>query len=56
MNRYVVVVGHDVDPASLEEVVWACRPWERLSSFPPVARSDPEYLAEIHERRRGVLD
>ena len=97
MNRYVVVVDHDIDPANLEELIWAmstrtdpaedievlrrswgskldpmlpagaplfnsraiidaCRPWERLASFPKVAESDPAYLREVHERWRSVLD
>jgi len=97
MNRYVVVVDHDIDPANLEEVIWAmstrtdpaedieilrrgwgskldpilqegaplfnsraiidaCRPWERLQSFPKVAESDPAFLAEIRKRWHSVLD
>jgi UbiD family decarboxylase len=97
MNRYVVVVDHDIDPANLDEVIWAmstrsdpatdieilrrgwgskldpllapgtptfnsraiidaCRPWERLDSFPKVAESDPAYLRTVHERWRSVLD
>jgi UbiD family decarboxylase len=96
MNRYVVVVDHDIDPADLDQVVWAmstrtdpaedieilrrtrgsrldpmlpdgavpynsravidaCRPWERLSSFPLVAESDPAYLAEVRSRWADVL-
>jgi 4-hydroxy-3-polyprenylbenzoate decarboxylase len=97
MNRYVVVVDHDIDPANLDQLIWAmstrtdpaddieilrrcwgskldpmlpegaplfnsraiidaCRPWERLQSFPKVAESDPAYLREVHERWRSVLD
>ena len=96
MNRYVVVVDDDIDPADLDQLIWAistrtdpaedievlrrtrgskldpmlptgeppfnsravidaCRPWERLSSFPRVAESDPAYLAEIRARWGGVL-
>jgi UbiD family decarboxylase len=96
MNRYVVVVDHDIDPADLDQVIWAmstrsdpatdieiqqrtrgsrldpmlpegatpynsravidaCRPWERLATFPPVAESDPAYLAEIRSRWGHVL-
>jgi hypothetical protein len=36
-------------------VIDACRPWERLSSFPPVAESDPAYLAEVRSRWGHVL-
>ncbi|GIF19012.1 4-hydroxy-3-polyprenylbenzoate decarboxylase [Actinoplanes tereljensis] len=96
MNRYVVVVDADIDPADLDQLVWAistrtdpaedievqrrtrgsrldpmlpggatpfnsravidaCRPWERLASFPRVAESDPAYLAEVRARWAGVL-
>ncbi|MET7641460.1 UbiD family decarboxylase [Streptomyces sp. NPDC005438] len=91
MNRYVVVVDEDIDPANLDEVIWAmstrtdperdidvigrtwgskldpmlqegaapfnsravvdaCRPYERLDSFPRVSESDPAYLREIADR------
>lgn len=97
MNRYVVVVDHDIDPADLDQVVWAmstrtdpaedieilrrtrgsrldpmlpegavpynsravidaCRPWERLSSFPPVAESDPAFLREVRSKWAHVLE
>lgn len=97
MNRYVVVVDDDVDPANLDQVIWAmstrsdpdrdieimrrtwgskldplwtegsptynsravidaCRPFERLDTFPRVARSDPDYLREVSERWSHVLD
>jgi UbiD family decarboxylase len=97
MNRYVVVVDHDIDPSDLDQVIWAmstrtdpatdieilrrswgskldpmlpegaplfnsraiidaCRPWERLASFPKVAESDPGFLHEIHERWKHVID
>jgi 4-hydroxy-3-polyprenylbenzoate decarboxylase len=97
MNRYVVVVDQDIDPANLEEVIWAmstrtdpaddieilrrswgskldpmlpegaplfnsravidaCRPWERLHSFPKVAESDPDFLRAVRERWHSVLD
>jgi UbiD family decarboxylase len=91
MNRYVVVVDDDIDPANLDDLMWAmatrtdpaddieilrrargsrldpmlpprappftsravidaCRPWERLASFPKVAESDPAYLNEVRAR------
>jgi 4-hydroxy-3-polyprenylbenzoate decarboxylase len=91
MNRYVVVVDADIDPADLDQLIWAvstrtdpaedieiqrrtrgskldpmlpdgvpphnsravidaCRPWERLRTFPRVAESDPAYLATVRER------
>jgi UbiD family decarboxylase len=97
MNRYVVVVDHDIDPADLDQLIWAvstrtdpaedieiqrrtrgsrldpmlpegaapfnsravidaCRPWERLRSFPRVAESDPGYLAEIRAKWSSVFD
>jgi 4-hydroxy-3-polyprenylbenzoate decarboxylase len=37
-------------------IVDACRPWERLDTFPQVAESDPAYLREIRERWHSVLD
>ena len=87
MNRFVIVVDHDVDPMNLEEVMWAvctrcepsedieimrktwgskvdpllenpavpynsralidaCRPFEKLESFPLVAQSSPERVRE----------
>jgi 4-hydroxy-3-polyprenylbenzoate decarboxylase len=96
MNRYVVVVDDDIDPADMEQVIWAmstrsdpaqdieilrrcwssrldpmlpegaplhasravidaCRPYERLATFPRVARSDPEYLRSVDERWGSYL-
>jgi UbiD family decarboxylase len=96
MNRYVVAVDDDVDPADLDQVIWAmstrsdpaqdievmkrtwgskldplveegsptynsraiidaCRPFERLDTFPRVARSDPEFLDSVARRWRDVL-
>ncbi|WIY06537.1 UbiD family decarboxylase [Amycolatopsis mongoliensis] len=96
MNRYVVVVDDDVDPADLDQVVWAmstrsdpgtdievmkrtwgskldplsvegappftsraiidaCRPYERLESFPRVAESDPEFLRNLERKWRSDL-
>jgi len=37
-------------------VIDACRPWERLASFPKVAESDPGFLREIHARWKHVID
>lgn len=91
MNKFVIVVDHDVDARSLNDVMWAvctrtdpgrhidilrdtwgsrvdplresgapayntravidaCRPFERLSSFPRVAESSPELLRRVRER------
>ena len=96
MNRYVIVVDDDINPASLDEVIWAmctrtdpsqdidilrrtwgskldpmladgatphnsraiidaCIPYERRSTFPLVAQSDPAYLRVIAERWGGQL-
>jgi 4-hydroxy-3-polyprenylbenzoate decarboxylase len=96
MNRYVVVVDDDVDPADLDQVIWAmstrsdpardievmnrtwgskldplsvegepsynsraiidaCRPYERLETFPRVAESDPAFLREIERKWRDAL-
>lgn len=96
MNRYVVVVDHDIDPADLDQLIWAvstrtdpaedieiqrrtrgsrldpmlpegaapfnsravidaCRPWERLRTFPRVAESDPAYLAGIRAKWSSIL-
>ncbi|MEU4671796.1 UbiD family decarboxylase [Amycolatopsis sp. NPDC023774] len=97
MNRYVVVVDDDVDPADPDEVIWAmstrsdpsrdieimkqtwgskldplyvdgspaynsraiidaCRPFERLASFPKVASSDPAFLSSLATKWSDVLD
>ena len=91
MNRLVITVDADVDPRSLDEVMWAvssrcdpeldvdimrrtwgsrvdplglpgqpaynsrmlidaCRPFERLGDFPPVAEANPEALRRVLER------
>jgi 4-hydroxy-3-polyprenylbenzoate decarboxylase len=96
MNRYVVVVDDDIDPADLDQVIWAmstrsdpardievmnrtwgskldplsvegeppynsraiidaCRPFERLGTFPRVAESDPAFLREIERKWRDAL-
>ncbi|MGK3204429.1 UbiD family decarboxylase [Amycolatopsis sp. MEPSY49] len=96
MNRYVVVVDDDIDPADLDQVVWAmstrsdpagdievlkrtwgskldplsvageppftsraiidaCRPYERLESFPRVAESSPAFLRELERKWRAEL-
>ena len=96
MNRYVVVVDDDIDPTSLNDVVWAmctrcnpaedieimrktwgsradpmltdsarpynsraiidaCKPFDRLASFPPVAQSSPAYLRSIREKWNSVF-
>ncbi|SEF37949.1 UbiD family decarboxylase [Amycolatopsis pretoriensis] len=96
MNRYVVVVDDDIDPADLDQVVWAmstrsdpagdievmnrtwgskldplsvpgeppfssraiidaCRPYERLESFPRVAESSPAFLRELERKWRADL-
>jgi UbiD family decarboxylase len=96
MNRFVVVVDDDIDPADLSQVIWAmstrcdpsedievlrktwgskldpllpegappynaravidaCRPYERLSDFPRVAQTSPDYLARVRERWGSLL-
>jgi UbiD family decarboxylase len=96
MNRYVVVVDDDVDPADLDQVIWAmstrsdpardievmnrtwgskldplsvegeppynsraiidaCRPFERLETFPRVAESDPAFLRDLERKWRDAL-
>jgi 3-polyprenyl-4-hydroxybenzoate decarboxylase len=37
-------------------IIDACRPWERLATFPKVAESDPGFLHEIYERWKHVID
>lgn len=37
-------------------IIDACRPYERLDSFPRVAQSDPAYLRQIAEKWRSVFD
>ncbi|NLU73297.1 UbiD family decarboxylase [Streptomyces sp. HNM0575] len=96
MNKFVVVVDADVNPRSLNDVVWAmctrtdpvgdietmsrtwgsrvdplreqgvppfntravidaCRPWQRLESFPRVAESSEELLDRVTRRWPDVL-
>jgi 3-polyprenyl-4-hydroxybenzoate decarboxylase len=43
-------------PHNSRAVIDACRPWERLSSFPAVAESDPSFLREVRARWAHVLD
>jgi 4-hydroxy-3-polyprenylbenzoate decarboxylase len=97
MNRFVVVVDDDIDPADLNQVVWAmstrcdpsadievlrktwgskldpllpegappynsravidaCRPFERLTDFPRVAQTGPDYLAQVRAQWGHVLN
>ncbi|MBI4528249.1 MAG: UbiD family decarboxylase [Deltaproteobacteria bacterium] len=89
-GRYVVVVDDDIDPADLEEVVWAictrsdpersaqvirrsfsspldtgvlpnavhssrlvldaCKPYERIHSFPQAVKTDPERMARARKK------
>jgi 4-hydroxy-3-polyprenylbenzoate decarboxylase len=96
MNKFVVVVDGDVDPRSLNDVMWAvctrtepardievmretwgsrvdplrepgaapfntravidaCRPWERLDTFPEVAEASPELLDRIAKKWPDVF-
>jgi UbiD family decarboxylase len=67
-QRDIEVLGHTwgsrLDPLLPEgepaynsrAVVDACRPYERLSTFPRVAQSDPGYLAEVLAKWGHVLD
>jgi len=36
-------------------VIDACRPFERLKDFPPVARSSPELIRRVEEKFAHVL-
>lgn len=96
MNKFVVVVDGDVDPRSLNDVMWAvctrtepardieimrdtwgsrvdplrqegaaafntravidaCRPWERLDSFPVVAEASHDLLDRVRNKWPDVL-
>ncbi|HYN12971.1 MAG TPA: UbiD family decarboxylase [Burkholderiales bacterium] len=98
MSRYSVVVDEDIDPANLQEVMWAvatrtdpaididiiqrgmgskndpmfvayrydaplsskaiidaCRPWEHLDEFPPVAEASKELQDKIRAKWRDLL-
>jgi UbiD family decarboxylase len=37
-------------------VIDACRPYERLGTFPRVAQSEPEFLKSVHDRWSAYLD
>jgi hypothetical protein len=43
-------------PTTSRAVIDACRPYERLATFPPVAQGDPAYLAEIRGRFGHLID
>jgi hypothetical protein len=36
-------------------IIDACRPFERLKDFPPVARASPELIAQVREKFAGIL-
>ncbi|HTH96423.1 MAG TPA: hypothetical protein VL574_03345, partial [Stellaceae bacterium] len=36
-------------------VIDACRPWERINTFPKVARGSPELLKKIEEKFADIL-
>jgi 4-hydroxy-3-polyprenylbenzoate decarboxylase len=36
-------------------IIDACRPFERLRDFPPVARASPELIAKVREKFAGIL-
>lgn len=96
MNRFVIVVDHDINPRDLEEVMWAvstrcdperdldvmryswgsrvdplglpgtpayntralidaCRPYERINSFPIVAESSEETLRRAELKWPGLM-
>jgi UbiD family decarboxylase len=98
MSRYSVVVDEDIDPANLQEVMWAvatrtdpsvdidiiqrgvgskndpmfvaykydaplsakavidaCRPWERLAEFPPVAEASKELQEKTRAKWKDLL-
>ncbi len=97
-GRYTVVVDEDIDPANLDEVIWAmvtrsdpardieilhrtwggpvdplaecfperrlytsraiidaCRPYEHLATFPPVAEPSPELRAQVLAKWRDIF-
>jgi len=98
MSRYSVVVDEDIDPANLQEVMWAvatrtepavdidiiergmgskndpmfiayrydapysskavidaCRPWDHLDDFPPVAEASKELQQKIRAKWKDLL-
>src|SRR2546430_2154890 len=98
MSRYSVVVDEDIDPANLQEVMWAvatrtdpavdidiiergmgskndpmfvayryaapysskavidaCRPWDPLDDFPPVAEASKELQAKIRAKWKDLF-
>jgi 4-hydroxy-3-polyprenylbenzoate decarboxylase len=36
-------------------VIDACRPFERLNDFPPVARASADLVAKVREKFAGIL-
>jgi UbiD family decarboxylase len=60
------LVGSPIDPLKLvyppgtqyssRAIIDACRPFEHLDSFPPVAASSPELLAEVSARWGHIFE
>jgi UbiD family decarboxylase len=46
----------DVRAFNARMVIDACRPWERLSTFPKVARATPELRAHIREKFNSIFE
>jgi 3-polyprenyl-4-hydroxybenzoate decarboxylase len=49
-SRLDPMLAPGAPPFTSRAVIDACRPWERLSSFPKVAQSDPGYPSEVRAR------
>lgn len=43
-------------PYNSRSIIDACRPYERLGTYPKVVRSDPAYLESVHRRWKDALD
>ena len=46
----------DVRAFNARMVIDACRPWERLQSFPKVARATPELRARVREKFEELFE
>jgi UbiD family decarboxylase len=55
-SRLDPMLPEGAPPFNSRAIIDACRPWERLASFPRVAESDPDYLQAVRERWGAVLD
>jgi UbiD family decarboxylase len=55
-SRLDPLLPEDAPLFNTRAVIDACRPFERLTTFPRVAQSDPDYLREVGDRWQRFID